>query len=478
MNRDAYQNPLITRYASREMSRIFSDNFKFRTWRKLWLLLAEAEQELGLAITDEQLEEMREHLDDIDFDYAAKKEKELRHDVMAHIHAFGKAAPAAMSIIHLGATSAFVGDNTDLIQTKEALLLVKKRLLKVMKNLREFACEYREMPTLGFTHFQPAQLTTVGKRAALWLQDLLMDFKLVALLDSRIPGRGVKGTTGTQASFLKLFDKDEEKVKELDELVTERMGFPRAVSITGQTYSRKIDDDVLHVLRQVGISCSKFGNDLRLLAHDREMEEPFGEKQVGSSAMAYKRNPMRSERMTALSRFLISLSDNTAYTAATQWFERTLDDSANRRVVLPQAFLSADAILLIYANITDNLVVNREVIAAHVQEQLPFMATENILMEAVKQGAGRQEIHEVIREYSHQATAKLKAGSRENPLIELLAEDSRIPLNREKIEKILNPSDFVGRAPNQVKEFLRKEIDPILDSYEELLDGSRTNLFV
>ncbi len=478
MNRDAYQNPLITRYGSREMSRIFSDHFKFRTWRKLWLLLAEAEQELGLPITDEQLDEMRGHLENIDFDYAAEKEKELRHDVMAHIHAFGKDAPAAMSIIHLGATSAFVGDNTDLIQIKEAFLLVKKRLLNVMKNLREFSCQYREMPTLGFTHFQPAQLTTVGKRAALWLQDILMDFKLVALLDSRIPGRGVKGTTGTQASFLKLFDGDEEKVKELDELVTERMGFPRAVSITGQTYSRKIDDDVLHVLRQVGISCSKFGNDLRLLAHDREMEEPFGEKQVGSSAMAYKRNPMRSERMTALSRFLISLSDNTAYTAATQWFERTLDDSANRRVVLPQAFLSTDAILLIYANITDNLVVNEAVISAHVKEQLPFMATENILMEAVKRGGDRQEIHEIIREYSHRATAKLKDGERENPLIDLLAEDHRVPLNRDEIQSILNPADFVGRAPNQVKEFLRKEIDPILESYEELLDGGRTDLFV
>jgi len=478
MDRDRYQNPLITRYASDEMSRIFSDNFKFRTWRKLWLLLAEAEQELGLPITDEQLDAMRDHLEDIDFDYAAEKEKELRHDVMAHIHAFGKVAPAAMSIIHLGATSAFVGDNTDLIQMREGLKLVRRRMLQVMKNLREFCWETREIPTLGFTHYQPAQLTTVGKRAALWLQDLLMDFKLVSLLFSRIPARGVKGTTGTQASFLKLFDGDEDKVRQLDELVTERMGFPRAVSLAGQTYSRKIDDDVIHVLKQIGISCSKFGNDLRLLQHDREMEEPFGKHQVGSSAMAYKRNPMRSERMTALARYLITLVNNTAFTAATQWLERTLDDSANRRIVIPQAFLSVDALLLIYANVTENLVVNRAMIDAHVARELPFMATENILMEAVKRGGDRQKLHEVIRTHSLEAAGRLKAGAETNPLMDLLADDDRIPLNRDDIQAILNPADFVGRAPNQVKDFLLKEIDPILDSYSELLENGPVDLFV
>ena len=478
MSHDQYQNPLITRYASREMSHLFSDNFKFRTWRRLWLLLAEVEQELGLDISEDQLDAMRDHLTDIDFEYAAQKEKELRHDVMAHIHTFGAVAPEAMSIIHLGATSAFVGDNTDLIQIREGLKVVKRRLLQVMKNLRDFACEHREMPTLGFTHYQPAQLTTVGKRAALWIQDLLMDFKLVSLLDSRLPARGVKGTTGTQASFLKLFDGDENKVKRLDELVTERMGFARSVSVCGQTYSRKIDDDVLHVLKQVGITASKFGNDMRLLQHDQEMEEPFGKKQVGSSAMAYKRNPMRAERMTALGRFLLSLANNTAFTAATQWFERTLDDSANRRIVLPQAFLSVDAVLLIYANITENLVVNEQVIAAHVERELPFMATENILMAAVKKGGDRQELHEVIRTHSHDAASRLKAGATENVLIDLLAADDRIPMNREELGMLTDPMDFIGRAPGQVREFLLKEIDPLLDSYSELLDSGSVDLTV
>ena len=478
MDRKIYNNPLVVRYASKEMAYLFSDEYKFKTWRKLWLILAEAEKDLGLPITDEQIEEMREHLEDIDFEYAAKKEKELKHDVMAHIHTFGKAAPSAMSIIHLGATSAFVGDNTDLIQMKEGLALVRKRLLKVMSNLRKFACDYRFVPTLGFTHFQPAQLTTVGKRAALWLQDLLIDFKLISLLHSRIPARGVKGTTGTQASFLKLFNGDEEKVKQLDEIVVKRMGFPRSLTITGQTYTRKIDDDVVHVLRQVAVSCSKFGNDLRLLQHDREMEEPFEEKQVGSSAMAYKRNPMRSERMTALARYLISLADNTAFTAATQWFERTLDDSANRRIVIPHAFLTADALLLIYANITEGLRVNEKVIEAHVARELPFMATENILMESVKKGADRQEIHEVIRQYSHKAMDAIKAGADKNPLIDFLAEDERIPLNREEIMNILKPEEFIGRAPSQVEEFLRNEIDPILDTYQDIIDGKKVDLNV
>lgn len=478
MSHEQYQNPLISRYASREMSHVFSDNFKFSTWRRLWLLLAETEQELGLDITEEQLEAMRAHLDDIDFDFAAKKEKELRHDVMAHIHTFGEVAPEAMSIIHLGATSAFVGDNTDLIQVREGLKLVKRRLLQVMKNLRDFACEYREMPTLGFTHYQPAQLTTVGKRAALWIQDLLMDFKLVSLLDSRLPARGVKGTTGTQASFMKLFEGDEKKVKRLDELVTERMGFARSVSVCGQTYSRKIDDDVLHVLKQVGITASKFGNDMRLLQHDQEMEEPFGEQQVGSSAMAYKRNPMRAERMNSLGRFVLSLANNTAFTAATQWFERTLDDSANRRIVLPQAFLTVDALLLIYANITEGLVVNEQVIAAHVERELPFMATENIMMAAVQKGGDRQEIHEVIREHSHVAAGRLKAGESENILLDLLADDPRIPMNREDLAALTDPMDFIGRAPGQVREFLLKEIDPLLDSYSELLDEKPVQLSV
>lgn len=478
MSHEQYQNPLISRYASREMSHVFSDNFKFSTWRRLWLLLAETEQELGLDITEEQLDAMRAHLDDIDFEFAAKKEKELRHDVMAHIHTFGEVAPEAMSIIHLGATSAFVGDNTDLIQVREGLKLVKRRLLQVMKNLRDFACEYREMPTLGFTHYQPAQLTTVGKRAALWIQDLLMDFKLVSLLDSRLPARGIKGTTGTQASFMKLFEGDEKKVKRLDELVTERMGFARSVSVCGQTYSRKIDDDVLHVLKQVGITASKFGNDMRLLQHDQEMEEPFGEHQVGSSAMAYKRNPMRAERITALGRFVLSLANNTAFTAATQWFERTLDDSANRRIVLPQAFLTVDALLLIYANITEGLVVNEKVIAAHVERELPFMATENIMMAAVKKGGDRQQVHEVIREHSHVAAGRLKAGESENILLQLLADDSRIPMNREELTALTDPMDFIGRAPGQVREFLLKEIDPLLDSYSELLDEKPVQLSV
>jgi len=469
MNRSSYENPLVSRYCSDNMSEIFSDNFKFSNWRKIWLILAESQKELGLDITDEQLNEMKENLDNIDFDYAAKMEKELRHDVMAHIHTFGKAAPKSFSIIHLGATSAFVGDNTDLIQIKEALVLVKNRIVNVISNLKNFANKYKDLPTLGYTHYQTAQLTTVGKRAALWLQDFVLDYEKLDSLIESLPARGVKGTTGTQASFLKLFGGDGEKVVKLNKLVTEKMGFNKSIPLSGQTYTRKIDDDVLHVLRQIAISCSKFANDMRLSMHDKEMEEPFGKKQVGSSAMAYKRNPMRSERINSLSRYLISLSENTAYTAATQWFERTLDDSANRRITIPQGFLTADAILLILANITENIVVNEKVIEANVKKELPFMATENILMEAVKKGGNRNTLHEIIRTYSFTAAGQLKQGKTENPLIHLLVNDKDIPLSKDEIEKILVPSEFTGRASTQVVEFIEEYVKPIINNNKNAL---------
>jgi adenylosuccinate lyase len=462
MNKSTYQNPLVSRYCSNEMSGIFSDNFKFSTWRKIWLILAESQKELGLDISEEQLKEMKDNLTNIDFEHAAKMEKELRHDVMAHIHTFGQVAKKAFPIIHLGATSAFVGDNTDLIQIKEALTLTKTRLVNVINNLKNFAHKYKNLPTLGYTHYQTAQLTTVGKRAALWLQDFILDYEKLEKLIEELPARGVKGTTGTQASFLKLFEGDEEKVVKLNNLVTEKMGFKKAIPLSGQTYTRKIDDDVLHSLRQIAISCSKFANDMRLSMHDKELEEPFGKKQVGSSAMAYKRNPMRSERVNSLSRYLISLSENTAYTAATQWFERTLDDSANRRITIPQAFLTADAILLIIANVTENIVVNEKVIETNVKKELPFMATENILMEAVKKGGNRNILHEVIRTHSFSAAKKLKEGATKNPLIELLANDENMPLTIEEIENILKPDEFTGRASSQVEEFIEQFVNPII----------------
>lgn len=472
MDRSSYNNPLVSRYCSPEMSGIFSDNYKFSTWRKIWLILAESQKELGLNITDKQLNQMRNHLEDIDFEYAAKMEKELRHDVMAHIHTFGKVAPDAFPIIHLGATSAFVGDNTDLIQIKEALILVKKRVVNVIHNLKNFAFKYKDLPTLGYTHYQTAQITTVGKRAALWLQDFVLDYENLNKLIYTLPARGVKGTTGTQASFLKLFEGDGEKVVKLNKLVTEKMGFNKSIPLSGQTYTRKIDDDVLHILKQIAISCSKFANDMRLSMHDKELEEPFGKKQVGSSAMAYKRNPMRSERINSLSRYLISLSENTAYTAATQWFERTLDDSANRRITIPQGFLTADSILLILANITENIVVNEKVIESNIKKELPFMATENILMEAVKKGGNRNILHELIRTHSFTAASMLKQGETKNPLINLISEDKNMPLSREEIEKILIPSEFTGRASAQVDEFINEFVNPIIeDNKDSLTNG-------
>jgi len=469
MDNSVYQNPLITRYASKTMSENFSDKKRFTLWRKLWIALAESEMELGLNISQSQIDEMKMYADDINFEVAEKYEREVRHDVMAHVHAFGDQAKSAMPIIHLGATSCFVDCNSELIIINDALEIIKNKLVNVMDKLRSFALKYKDMPTLGFTHLQPAQLTTVGKRATLWLQDLTMDYSNLVNLQSALKLRGVKGTTGTQASFMELFGGDENKVKELEKRVVDKLGYKGVYGVTGQTYPRKFDYNVLCVLSQIAQSAYKFSNDIRILQNMKEIEEPFEKSQIGSSAMAYKRNPMRSERMGSLARFVISLPVNCAMTAGTQWFERTLDDSANRRIVNAQAFLALDGILNIYMNVSENLVVYDKVIAKHISAELPFMATENIMMECVKAGGNRQELHERIRVLSMQAGKNVKENGKENNLIELIKADKMFAPVHGKLDEILDASKFTGRAPSQTVEFIENEVDPILKSNSAVL---------
>ena len=467
--RNLYSTPLNSRYASKEMSYIFSDDMKFSTWRKLWVALAEGEKELGINITEEQLDELRNNINDINYDEAAKREKEVRHDVMSHVYAYGLQCPNAKGIIHLGATSCYVGDNTDVIIMRDALNLIKNKIVTVLNHLKNFAIEYKDMPTLGFTHFQPAQLTTVGKRATLWMQDLVMDVENIDFLISQLKLRGVKGTTGTQASFMELFDGDESKVKALDKIVAEKMGFEKSFGVTGQTYPRKLDSIVLNTLSEVAQSAYKFSNDLRLLQNMKEMEEPFEKHQIGSSAMAYKRNPMRSERISALARYVIVDALNPAITAGTQWFERTLDDSANKRLSVAEGFLALDGVLNLYMNIAENMVVYDKVIASHVQRELPFMATENIMMEAVKRGKDRQELHENIRVHSMAAAQRVKGEGLDNDLIERIINDDSFGLTRDEILGVIDPAKFVGRAPSQVVEFIDEYINPIIEENKEAL---------
>ena len=469
---NTYQNPLTDRYASAEMSYNWSPQKKHSTWRRLWLALAEAEQELGLAITDEQLDQMRRHLDDIDFEAVAAKEAELRHDVMSHIHVFGAQCPAAMPIIHLGATSCYVTDNTELIQMRDGLTLIRGKMLKLFDNLARFALQYKDMPTLGFTHYQPAQLTTVGKRFSLYLQDFQLDFERLESELADLPFRSVKGTTGTQASFLELFDGNHDKVKALEKRVAEKMGFDRIIAVSGQTYTRKIDFYVLSLLAGIAQSAYKMAGDIRLLANLREIEEPFGKKQIGSSAMAYKRNPMRSERVCSLARYVMDLPVNAAHTHATQWFERTLDDSANRRLILPEAFLGVDVILSLLVNITDGLQLWPEVIARRVAFELPFMATENILMEAVKAGGNRQDLHEAIRVHSMEAARRIKAEGADNDLLTRIKADPAFAAIADRIDALVDPRKFVGRAPEQTEEYIREHITPILAMYDYELTGA------
>ncbi|MBO5737505.1 MAG: adenylosuccinate lyase, partial [Clostridia bacterium] len=464
-----YTNPLITRYASKEMQHAFSDEKRFKLWRKLWVALAESEMELGLNVTQEQVDELKQYADDIDYELAAKFEREVRHDVMAHVHAYGEYAKKAMPIIHLGATSCFVNCNAEAIMLDEALDIILKKLVNVMDKLKRFALQYKDVPTLGFTHLQPAQLTTVGKRATLWLQDLEMDYVNLMHAKDTIKLRGVKGTTGTQASFLELFNGDEEKVKELQKRVVAKMGYDKVYGVTGQTYPRKLDYNILCVLSQIAQSAYKFSNDIRLLQSMKEIEEPFEKKQIGSSAMAYKRNPMRTERIGALARYMLSLPMNSALTASTQWFERTLDDSANRRIVNAQAFMSVDAILNVYMNVADNLVVYEKVIAKHVRAELPFMATENIMMECVKAGGNRQDLHERIRVLSMEAGKNVKVEGGENNLIDLIKQDEMFRPVWDHLDDILDAKKFIGRAPSQTVEFIEEEIDPILNNHLDLL---------
>lgn len=469
MRTDIYENPLITRYASKEMAQNFSDDKRFRLWRKLWIALAESEKELGLNITDEQIAELKKYANDINYDVAAAFEKEVRHDVMAHVKAYGEQAKSAQGIIHLGATSCFVGDNSDVIIINDALDIVLTKLINVINNLKNFALKYKDLPTLGFTHYQPAQLTTVGKRACLWLNDLLMDYNSLLFLKSNVKLRGVKGTTGTQASFMDLFNNDENKVKKLEKLVLKRLGYEKAYPVTGQTYPRKFDYNVLSVLSGIAQSGYRFANDIRLLQSMKEIEEPFERHQIGSSAMAYKRNPMRSERLCSLARFVMSAPINTAFTASTQWFERTLDDSANKRIVIAQTFLAVDGLLKLYMNISENLVVYDKVIDKHIRAELPFMATENIIMEGVKKGGDRQDLHEEIRQLSMKASENVKINGGENNLIDLIKADPKFAAVKDDIADILEPKMYVGRAPSQVTEFIENEVDPILSENRKRL---------
>ena len=470
--KNTYESPLCSRYASPEMQYIFSPDMKFKTWRKLWIILAESEKELGLDITDAQIAQLKEHAEDINYAAAAENERRVRHDVMAHVLAYGEQCPDAKGIIHLGATSCYVGDNTDLIIMTEALKLVRKKLIGAIAALAGFADTYKSQPTLGFTHFQAAQLTTVGKRATLWIHDLVMDLQEIDFRLANMKLLGSKGTTGTQASFLELFDGDHDKVRALDNKIAEKMGFAGVYPVSGQTYSRKVDSYVLNILSGIAQSAHKFSNDIRLLQHLKEIEEPFGKSQIGSSAMAYKRNPMRSERMAALSRYVISDAINPAVTASTQWFERTLDDSANKRISVAEAFLAVDAILNIYLNVTNGLVVYPKIIEAHMAAELPFMATENILMSAVKKGGDRQELHEKIRVHSMEAAKVVKTEGKPNDLISRIAGDKSFDLTIGEINDILLPENFIGRAPEQTTEFLNEVVRPILDANPDYIKGA------
>ncbi|MGL5055463.1 MAG: adenylosuccinate lyase [Fusobacteriaceae bacterium] len=469
MNKEIYSNPLAERYSSKEMLENFSPKNKFSTWRKLWIALAESEKELGLNITDEQIADMKKVIYDIDYDLADAQEKKVRHDVMAHVHTFGTQAPSAMPIIHLGATSAYVGDNTDLIQIKSGLEILRAKIVNVLEGMAKFAMEYKDLPTLGFTHFQAAQLTTVGKRTTLWMQSLLLDLEELDFRIENLRFRGVKGTTGTQASFKDLFNGDFDKVKKLDDMVTAKMGFNKKLEVTGQTYDRKIDSQIAALLSNIAQSSHKFTNDLRLLQHLKEIEEPFEKSQIGSSAMAYKRNPMRSERISSLAKFVIALETSTAMVASTQWFERTLDDSANKRLSLPQAFLAVDAILIIWKNVLDGLVVYPKMIEKHVMAELPFMATEYIIMECVKNGGDRQELHERIRLHSMEAGKMVKIEAKENDLLERILSDEYFNLDKEKLVSIMNPKNFTGFAAQQTEDFIEKEVRPILEKYKSCL---------
>ena len=466
---DRYVSPLSERYASREMQYIFSPDKKFRTWRKLWIALAETEQELGLPITDEQIEELKAHADDINYEVAKERERLVRHDVMSHVYAYGVQCPKAKGIIHLGATSCYVGDNTDIIIMTEALRLVRKKLLNVMAELAKFAEKYKDQPTLAFTQFQPAQPTTVGKRATLWLQDLLLDLEDLEYVLSSMKLLGSKGTTGTQASFLELFDGDHEKCRKADQMIARKMGFDSCYAVSGQTYSRKIDTRVISVLAGIAQSAHKFSNDIRLLQHLKEIEEPFEKNQIGSSAMAYKRNPMRSERIASLSNYVMADVMNPMLVASTQWFERTLDDSANKRLSVPEGFLAVDGILDLYLNVVDGLVVYPKVIEKHMMAELPFMATENIMMDAVKAGGDRQELHERIRTLSMEAGKNVKENGKENNLLELIAADPAFNLSLDALKQTMDPKKYVGRAPRQVEEFLEECIRPVLEANQELL---------
>ncbi len=469
MSTDVYVSPLSERYASKEMQYIFSPDKKFRTWRRLWIALAETEKELGLDITDEQIAELKAHMDDINYDVAKAREKEVRHDVMSHVYAYGVQCPKAKGIIHLGATSCYVGDNTDIIVMTEALKLVKKKLVNVMDELAKFADKYKDQPTLAFTHFQPAQPTTVGKRASLWLQEFMLDYEDLNFVLSTMKLLGSKGTTGTQASFLELFNGDQETIDKIDPMIAKKMGFEACVPVSGQTYSRKVDTRVLNVLAGIAASATKMSNDIRLLQHLKEVEEPFEKSQIGSSAMAYKRNPMRSERIASLSRYVICDALNPAITSATQWFERTLDDSANKRLSVPEGFLAIDGILDLCLNVVDGLVVYPKVIEKHMMAELPFMATENIMMDAVKAGGDRQELHERIRTLSMQAGKTVKEEGKDNNLLELIAADEAFGLSIEELKASMDPAKYVGRSARQVEIFLRDVIKPILDENSELL---------
>ena len=468
-NTDRYVSPLSERYASKEMQYIFSPDKKFRTWRRLWIALAETEKELGLPITDEQIEELKSHADDINYDVAKAREKEVRHDVMSHVYAYGVQCPKAKGIIHLGATSCYVGDNTDIIIMTEALKLVKKKLVNVLSELSAFADRYKDLPTLAFTHFQPAQPTTVGKRATLWMQEFYLDLEDLDYVISTMKLLGSKGTTGTQASFLELFDGDMDKVNALDPMIAQKMGFSACYPVSGQTYSRKVDTRVLNVLAGIAASATKMSNDIRLLQHLKEVEEPFEKSQIGSSAMAYKRNPMRSERIASLSRYVIADALNPAITSATQWFERTLDDSANKRLSVPEGFLAIDGILDLCLNVVDGLVVYPKVIEKHLMSELPFMATENIMMDAVKKGGDRQELHERIRELSMEAGKRVKEEGLDNNLLSLIAQEPMFMTNEEELAATMDPSHYVGCAPEQVTRFLKDVIGPVLEENKELL---------
>ena len=471
---DRYQSPLSERYASKEMQYIFSPDMKFKTWRKLWIALAESEMELGLNITQEQIDELKAHADDINYDVAKEREKLVRHDVMSHVYAYGQQCPKAKGIIHLGATSCYVGDNTDIIIMTEALKLVRKKLINVINELAKFADKYKSQPTLAFTHFQPAQPTTVGKRATLWLMELKLDLDDLNYIIDSMMLLGSKGTTGTQASFLELFEGDHEKIKELENKIAKKMGFEKCFPVSGQTYSRKMDTRVLNVVAGIAASAHKFSNDIRLLQHLKEIEEPFEKNQIGSSAMAYKRNPMRSERIASLANYVMVTALNPAITSATQWFERTLDDSANKRLSVPECFLAIDGILDLYLNVVDGLVVYPKVIEKRLMSELPFMATENIMMDAVKAGGDRQEMHEKIRTLSMEAGKNVKEKGLDNNLLELIANDPSFNMSLEDLQKTMDPSKYVGRSPEQVEEFLRDEIQPILDANKEILGLTAT----